>query len=762
VANNHPVTILIDDVDAKELNNQTITLEANQKENQDPIILVANSWWQTGVDPPEDLTQLNHLHEPAVVLCLRKRYERNQIYTYTGKILIALNPFKQIRDLYGRSVIEHYLPSTLSSGGDSKAPPHVYATAQDAYSSMMQDKKNQSILVSGESGAGKTVTTKIVLAYLTIVSTWNQREGEKVLDGASGAVPSIESQVVHSTPILESFGNARTVRNDNSSRFGKFIDVRFLQSGKLQSASIQTYLLEKVRLISQAPGERNFHVFFELLNGLSQRERKDFLLGNLAPQDFRMTSNSGTFDRRDGVDDRATYRSLRESLSTIGLSASETKDVFSVCCALLFCSNLTFLESASGETELDNSNHSLSSVVELLGVDVLSLNNALCFTAIEARGETLYKTLSRSQASKALEALMKAAYSALFQYIVSRINDSISHEKGSNRRDAGLLSIGVLDIFGFESFDKNSFEQLCINFCNEHLQQQFNQFVFKEEQREYQQEGIEWKYISFPDNQDVLDLIEKKHEGIISVLNEQNLLPRCTDQSFCMAVYEKCSSHLRFHATKGQRIAGQFCIAHYAGDVEYSTTGFLEKNKDELPKETTDLFKSSTSRFIVVLGEILDSPSSLRLQEASVSNKKIRRSSSSLVRESVSSQFCSQLRELRAKIDATSPHYIRCFKPNDLLVPTTFVASVVADQLRCAGVLEAIRVSRVGFPHRFSFSQFTLRYQMLAKNHMPRHRRFYSERDLCEVVVNAVSLLIRRSHEIQLPKNPSAETDPSK
>ena len=296
--------------------------------------------------------------------------------------------------------------------------------------------------------------------------------------------------VLQSNPILESFGNARTVRNDNSSRFGKFIEIRFRSSGCLVSASIETYLLEKVRLITQAPGERNYHIFYELLTGVSQRDRRDLKIGNVTPRDFRITAASGTFDRRDGVDDRETYRELRTALDTVGFTQKEQKDLFTVVCALLHASNLTFLSTSAESTQLDRTNPSLRTTQTLLGVHADDLEKALCSVAIEARGETLFKNMSEPQAIKALDALIKATYGALFTHIVDRVNSSIKVRHDSPlRSDDSVACIGVLDIFGFESFDKNSFEQLCINYCNEALQQQFNRFVFKLEQQEYEREG---------------------------------------------------------------------------------------------------------------------------------------------------------------------------------------------------------------------------------------------------------------------------------
>jgi len=733
----HPVTVSIDD-DNHALNGTTITLDPNNHELC--AALMANSLSEL----PDDLTSLPHLHEPAVVECLRRRYQREAIYTYTGKILLALNPFRLIKGLYGEELMRKYWKRS-----DRRPPPHIYAIAQEAYTQMITSSQNQSILVSGESGAGKTVTTKIIMRYLTTLSR------------NSNSSQSIEAQVLQSNPILESFGNARTVRNDNSSRFGKFIEISFLlEAGKLTSASIETYLLEKVRLITQTPGERNYHIFYEILKGTPQSLRQTLHIGNSSANDFRMTCQSGTFDRRDGVDDKDTYRDLGVAMDTVGLTKNEQHDMFALICALLHCSNLTFVETGPDASALDRLNPSLKATLSLLGVSSEDLNKALCFSAIEARGEIMHKNLSVLKATKAMEALMKATYAALFTYIVRRVNQSIRiSESPVKGRATQAAFIGVLDIFGFESFDVNSFEQLCINFCNEALQQQFNKYVFKLEQEEYEREGIDWSFISFPDNQDVLDLIEMKHTGILSILDEQCLFPRSTDQSFARAAYEKCMGNPRFDVTNTQRIHGAFSIEHYAGFVAYDTSNFLEKNKDELPKESTELLMSSSLPFIVALGKILRDPppghTSLDLF-STPSKRDLRRANSSLLRDSVGSQFTSQLRELRERINQTTPHYVRCLKPNDNLIPSTFDSLVIADQLRCTGVLEAIRVSRVGFPQRYTHKGFVQRYRMLAVGDVRRRMKFAKGKDLCEVFVNAASDLVsERLHETGAVISPS-------
>ena len=710
------------------------------------LVLQCNDWWKKDdQQAPEDLTELEQLHEPAVVYCLHHRYQNDIIYTYTGKILLALNPFRPL-ELYGEEVMQRYWQAGRLLK-DRRPPPHIYAIAEDAYRSAVDSllsttatsirQDDQSILVSGESGAGKTVTTKIILQYFAVLS---QQSDPTVI--------GIESQVLESNPILESFGNARTVRNDNSSRFGKLMELLFDRKGCLLSASIQTYLLEKVRLISQSPGERNYHIFYELLVGLTHRESRQLRLSSRGPKDFRMTCASGTFDRRDGIQDRDTYAQLIEALDTVGFTREEQMDLFTVVSALLYTSNLTFVEESTDASILDSTNASLEAALELLGVDAEVLNAAFCTCAIEARGETLYKHLPIDRAEKAIDALIKATYSALFNHIVKKINSfmtKVERDDVSSPRGHSTASIAVLDIFGFESFEQNSFEQLCINFCNEALQQQFNKFVFKLEQEEYRKEGIDWAFITFPDNQDVLDLIEKRHDGILSILDEQCRLPRCTDATFAASVYQKCASHKRLECSKSMQARLSFAIHHYAGLVEYDSDCFLEKNKDELSKETTMLLRSSGLPFLVQLGRDLSasarsSPSTPSQRKGSGRQTPRAQSSSSIMRESVGSQFCNQLKQLRTRIDATTPHYVRCLKPNDELLPHSCNALVLADQLRCAGVIEAIRVSRVGFPHRYSHDHFVQRYGLLQPRELDKQKALgSSSKFVCDILVEILN-----------------------
>jgi len=700
-----------------------------------------------------DLIGLTHLHEPAILHALRLRYDANIIYTATGPILIAINPFKSM-ELYSENTMELYRSqgeqglSSASKADDNfstpfkrsqqkntttnkRLPPHVYQTSDDAYRAMMRGLENkalmgtprrelhrgesmiqtmqfgtptnQSILVSGESGAGKTVTTKIVLNYLAMLSKKradaDQRSSPMKNPQKSpvSETVSIEQQVLQSNPILESFGNARTIRNDNSSRFGKYIDIRFTTTGKLSGASIETYLLEKVRLIRPSTGERNYHIFYQFLSSATRKEREVFYIDNMHYGDFRLLCESGTFDRRDGVSDDVNHQEMLDAMITIGFSPETIMSLMRLVTAVLFAGNMTFTPSADGEScRLDKTEAALKAAA-LLGVSFEGLASSLTERVIYAGLEVVNKPLHKEESTKACEALIKAVYGAAFDFIVEKVNASIVEDTTSHGSSAA--SIGVLDIFGFETFNINNFEQICINYTNEALQQQFNKYVFKLEQQEYEREGILWKFISFPDNQDVLDLIDMKHTGILSLLDEQCILPKSTDQKFTRYLYARCDKHPRFNATSAQRVDYKFSIEHYAGYVEYTTDAWLEKNKDQLPAASAALLTSSDFPLIGEIHRFVRSED--RGGRGTVNTK------------SVGAQFSTQLRLLRARIETTVPHYIRCLKPNDDLIPDYFEPKNVVEQLRCGGVLEAVRVSRAGYPTRYPHEVFMARYYIL-------------------------------------------------
>jgi myosin V len=773
------ITVCIDG-DGPESNSGPVQLPSSALSSGD--IVMGNTYERSpdgSAVCPHDLITLTHLHEPAVVECLEARYSKDQIYTATGPVLLAVNPFQAIKGVYGESTMKKYWDKAESNTKQT-LPPHVYAIADDAFRSMIRrldetlgDAEplgcDQSILVSGESGAGKTVTTKFVMKYLAALSqraanapkekrayqkvednrqssrrgTWNVPKEEVDLDkglstvtalGGSGGANSIEAQVLQSNPILESFGNARTVRNDNSSRFGKFIEIQFSRMGRLVGAQIETYLLEKVRLVTQSLGERNYHIFYELLSGaMPTSELRSFFIAHTATaDDFKMTA-SGTYNRRDGITDKETFLALLAAMDTMEFPKVEQRDIFATAAALLHASNLTF-EDFDTECALDERNAHLQPVCQLLGVTPVKLNQALCHFSITAGRETrVQRSLNVDGATKGLEALLKATYGALFNYLVSRINDSIAYQRdtfmdgegshSSNPSHDPAASIGVLDIFGFESFQRNSFEQLCINYCNEALQQQFNAFVLKNEQAEYEREGINWSFIEFPENQDVIDLIDRRGSGILGILDDQCRAPGTSDKSFALDVYNKCKHQPRFSANRKQTASLQFCVHHYAGPVEYSTHGFIEKNRDELPKEATELLQNSSNPFVQMLAEIIELTSS----ELSASKRdtpvRLRHQESAMARITVGGQFRRQLKHLREKIDQMSPHYVRCLKPNDELLADRFNRAAVAEQLRCGGILEAVRVARAGFSNHYPHDDFIRRYRCLAVQEMETIRR---------------------------------------
>eukprot|EP01035_Chromulina_nebulosa_P019020 gene19020-24840_t len=655
----------------------------------------------------EDLINLPYLHEPAILYCLEQRYVSSDIYTYTGPILIAVNPFKKV-NLYTSQILEQYYNlGLLKSQGISNnvpLPPHVFAVADAAYRSMMNSilgssglhaAANQSILISGESGAGKTESTKIVLRYLTTVG--NAAGGLELQTG------SVMDKILQSNPILEAFGNAKTIRNDNSSRFGKFIELNFNRRGHLIGGTIRTYLLEKVRLPTQQLGERNFHIFYQMASGGSINEIERWNTPSV--KDFWYTQQGGVFDLK-LVNDKDEFNNMKGALNILNFKDSDQESLFNILAGLLHLGELKFKNDSDGEgSELSpdeiNVNH-LKKVSELFGISSFDIIRTLTVRVITARAESYEKKLTPVQASDAKDALAKAIYGKIFLWIVDTINISIKVDSSLIRAD-----IGVLDIFGFECFKHNSFEQLCINYTNETLQQQFNQFIFKMEQIEYRRENIEWSFIEFPDNQDCLDLIEHKVNGILAMIDDECKLPKASDEKLAGRMVKALESHPRFSASVTQRRDYQFCIQHYAGPVVYNTITFVEKNKDELPRESFALLQTSLDLLLsrLFIEKIINSNT-----KTSISQQSSTTSGSS----SVGSQFKEQLTKLMEKIYSTTPHYIRCLKPNDENVPDNFHRLRTTEQLRYGGVLEAVRVARSGFPVRLIHNEFFSRYRSLA------------------------------------------------
>ncbi|GAB2277611.1 hypothetical protein Dimus_012319 [Dionaea muscipula] len=649
-----------------------------------------------GVD---DMTKLSYLHEPGVLQNLKTRYELNEIYTYTGNILIAINPFQRLLHLYNSHMMQQYKGAPF---GDLS--PHVFAIADVAYRAMINETKSNSILVSGESGAGKTETTKMLMRYLAFLGGRSSTEGR-----------TVEQQVLESNPVLEAFGNAKTVRNNNSSRFGKFVEIQFDKHGRISGAAIRTYLLERSRVCQISDPERNYHCFY-LLCAAPQEEIQKYKLGS--PKTFHYLNQSNCYELV-GVSDARDYLATRRAMDIVGISEKEQEAIFRVVAAILHLGNIDFAKGKEVDSSVlkdDKSKFHLKTVSELLMSDPKALGDALLKRTMITPEEVIKRSLDPLNAVVSRDGLAKTLYSRLFDWLVDKINVSIGQDPNSKSL------IGVLDIYGFESFKHNSFEQFCINFTNEKLQQHFNQHVFKMEQEEYTKEEINWSYIEFVDNQDVLDLIEKKPGGVIALLDEACMFPKSTPETFTSKLYQTYKNHKRL--LKPKLSPTDFIISHYAGKVQYQSDQFLDKNKDYVVPEHQDLLSASKCPFVAGLFP-------------SVPEETTKTSSKSSKFSSIGSCFKLQLQQLMETLNSTEPHYIRCVKPNNLLNPAIFENANIMQQLRCGGVLEAIRISCAGYPTRRAFFEFLNRFGLLAPEVIEGN---YDEKVACQKILDKVGI----------------------
>uniref|UniRef100_A0A0D3FRP1 Myosin motor domain-containing protein n=1 Tax=Oryza barthii TaxID=65489 RepID=A0A0D3FRP1_9ORYZ len=649
----------------------------------------------------EDMTRLAYLHEPGVLQNLKSRYALNEIYTYTGNILIAVNPFQRLPHLYNNHMMGIYKGAEFGELG-----PHPFAIADRSYRLMINNRISQAILVSGESGAGKTESTKMLMQYLAFMGGKAQAEGR-----------SVQQQILESNPVLEAFGNAKTVRNNNSSRFGKFVEIQFDDNGKISGAAIRTYLLERSRVCQISDPERNYHCFYMLCAAPSE-DCKKYKLGEAKTFHYLNQSNCIELD---GLDDSKEYTDTRRAMSIVGISSDEQDAIFRVVAAILHLGNVEFAEGSEADSSMpkdEKSQFHLRTAAELFMCDEKGLEESLCKRVMATRGESITKNLDPRAAALSRDALSRIVYSRLFDWLVNKINSSIGQDPDSK------ILIGVLDIYGFESFKTNSvdaltgrsFEQFCINLTNEKLQQHFNQHVFKMEQEEYTKEEIDWSYIQFVDNQEILDLIEKKPGGIIALLDETCMLRNSTHETFAEKLYQKFKDNPHFSKPKFSR--SDFTIHHYAGNVAesgyleswclygitrlcivmhvtYQTDLFLDKNIDYAVNEHQILLNASKCSFVSSLFP--------PCEESTKSTKF----------SSIGSSFKQQLQSLLETLSAIEPHYIRCIKPNNVLKPAIFENSNVLQQLRCGGVLEAIRISCLGYPTRRTFFEFINRFGIL-------------------------------------------------
>uniref|UniRef100_A0AAR2L5C7 Methyl-CpG binding domain protein 3b n=1 Tax=Pygocentrus nattereri TaxID=42514 RepID=A0AAR2L5C7_PYGNA len=627
-----------------------------------------------------DLTALSFLHEPAVLHNLRVRFlHYNSIYTYCGIILVALNPYEEL-PIYGEEVIDAY------SGQDmAEMDPHIFSLAEDAYRTMIRSgEKNQSIIISGESGSGKTVSAKFTMRYFAVV-------------GGAAQQTSVEEKVLASNPIMEAIGNAKTIRNDNSSRFGKYIEIGFGSKGDIIGANMRTYLLEKSRVVFQAPEERNYHIFYQLCASRDLPEMRGLKLNSA--EDFQYT-NQGMDINIPGVDDAMELEHTRNALTILGVQPDQQMELFRILAAVLHLGNVNIQASGRGD------DRSLVVFSILMGVEGSQMAHWLCHQRLVVGGEMLVKPMSGQQANEARDALAKHIYGQLFAWIVQRLNSALRAQ-----REQPKTFIGVLDIYGFETFDRNSFEQFCINYANEKLQQQFNRHVFQLEQEEYVREELPWNRIEFSDNQPCITLIEGSL-GLLDLLDEECRVPKGSDENWARKLYEQ---HLNQSPNfrKPRMSNSAFIVLHFADTVQYECDGFLDKNRDTIFEEPINIMRASQSELVAELFQ--QKPVGGSLSVSSVPNGGVR-SGKRAHREhklTVGFQFRQSLQLLMDTLNSTTPHYVRCIKPNDLKQSFLFDPKRAVQQLRACGVLETIRISAAGYPSRWTYEEFFGRYRVL-------------------------------------------------
>ncbi|XP_028812636.1 unconventional myosin-Va isoform X6 [Denticeps clupeoides] len=641
-----------------------------------------------------DLTALSYLHEPAVLHNLKVRFiDSKLIYTYCGIVLVAINPYETL-PIYGADIINAYSGQNM---GDMD--PHIFAVAEEAYKQMARDERNQSIIVSGESGAGKTVSAKYAMRYFATVS-------------GSASEANVEEKVLASNPIMEAIGNAKTTRNDNSSRFGKYIEIGFDKRYHIIGANMRTYLLEKSRVVFQADDERNYHIFYQLCAASRFPELKALKLGSA--NDFHYTKQ-GRNPAIDGVDDAKEMSTTRQAFTLLGINESYQMGLFQVLAAILHLGNVEVKDRDADSSIIPPNNGHLLTFCELMGVTYQDMSHWLCHKKLKTTSETYIKPVPKLQAINARDALAKHIYAKLFNWIVDHVNKALHTTVKQHS------FIGVLDIYGFETFEINSFEQFCINYANEKLQQQFNMHVFKLEQEEYMKEQIPWTLIDFYDNQPCINLIEAKM-GVLDLLDEECKMPKGSDDSWAQKLY---NTHLKTCALfeKPRMSNKAFIIQHFADKVEYQCEGFLEKNKDTVNEEQIRVLKASKKFDLLVElfqdEEKATSPTGAPTGKRTVLSVKPDKSrqgqASKEHKKTVGLQFRNSLQLLMETLNATTPHYVRCIKPNDYKHAFTFDPKRAVQQLRACGVLETIRISAAGFPSRWTYQEFFSRYRVLMK-----------------------------------------------
>ncbi|XP_048646431.1 myosin-14 isoform X2 [Marmota marmota marmota] len=707
----------------------------------------------------EDMAELTCLNEASVLHNLRERYYSGLIYTYSGLFCVVINPYKQL-PIYTEAIVEMYRGKKRH-----EVPPHVYAVTEGAYRSMLQDREDQSILCTGESGAGKTENTKKVIQYLAHVASSPKGRKEPGVPASASTVSygELERQLLQANPILEAFGNAKTVKNDNSSRFGKFIRINFDVAGYIVGANIETYLLEKSRAIRQAKDECSFHIFYQLLGGAGEQLKADLLLEPCSNYRFLTNGPSSSPGQ-----ERELFQETLESLRVLGFAPEEITSMLRTVSAVLQFGNVVLKSERNTDQATMPDNTAAQKLCRLLGLGVTDFSRALLTPRIKVGRDYVQKAQSKEQADFALEALAKATYERLFRWLVLRLNRALDR---SPRQGASFL--GILDIAGFEIFQLNSFEQLCINYTNEKLQQLFNHTMFVLEQEEYQREGIPWTFLDFGlDLQPCIDLIERPANppGLLALLDEECWFPKATDKSFVEKVAQEQGSHPKFQRPRHLRDQADFSVLHYAGKVDYKANEWLMKNMDPLNDNVAALLHQSTDRLtaeiwkdehgglqqLSFLGSFPPSPpgsagrrgsdTPLPGVEGIVGLEQV----SSLgdgppggrprrgMFRTVGQLYKESLSRLMATLSNTNPSFVRCIVPNHEKRAGKLEPRLVLDQLRCNGVLEGIRICRQGFPNRILFQEFRQRYEILTPNAIPKG--FMDGKQACEKMIQALEL----------------------
>ena len=677
----------------------------------------------------EDLTTLSHLNEPSVLNVIKLRYSQFNIYTYSGIVLIAVNPFQRNDELYSNFRIKRYANTRRG-----EEEPHLFAIAEEAYRCMINRKENQSIVVSGESGAGKTVSAKYIMRYFATVDS----------DENHHDMSQTEKQILATNPIMESFGNAKTTRNDNSSRFGKYLEILFDDKTTICGAKIRTYLLERSRLVFQPKTERNYHIFYQMIQGLDDDTKKSFYLTNV--EDFHYLNQGGS-PIIDGVDDKKEFEDTRNALSLIGITDEKQLEIFKILAGLLHLGNID-IPKTRNNANLSSDEPNLVKACELLGLDPVNFAKWTVKKQIKTRFETINTDLKYNEAINAKDAVAKFIYHNLFDWLVEYVNSDLCP---SDIESKISTFIGVLDIYGFEHFEKNSFEQFCINYANEKLQQEFTQHVFKLEQELYVEEEIEWSFIEFADNQPCIDVIEKRL-GILDLLNEESRLPSGSDQQWADKLYDNLAKPPSNKVFKKPRFGNnKFIISHYALDVPYDTEGFVEKNRDTVSDGQKETLKQSTNGFLIEILNVNEKQASE--EEASKTVKPGRKVPG---KETLGSKFKGSLIELMKTINSSNVHYIRCIKPNEEKKAWEFDPNMVLSQLRACGVLETIKISCAGFPSKMTYPEFAESFNVLFdsndRSNLLRSRNLDVE-NLKVLTKKFLDDTIKDDHSYQIGKN---------